>query len=1185
MGTRMRTETGINHKHSSLITLERGKVMKTRLFTVFALFVSVALLVSLTPARVQPAEVRATTGTSAALRNAVTWSLDGDLVSHNYNGGNGWDIPVNVSGNSDISRYPSLLVDPQGSAHVVWQDHSPGIPTIMYATKPPNGVWSVPVSLPDAPNGLTPVCGGGSSALLLIIDLNDSLHAFWQACNDVEQVVEIVHSQKPGAEWSPPEIVSDDPTHSEWGFFAAVDGINILHLVWNHCDDEGYGTCLIFHESLYYAQKLPGTAWSAPRQIAPARYRIETFNYLGKSSLIVDADDTVHLIGDYGNGNAIFYMYKPSGSQWSSPEIIPGSHRLSRSPSMAISDLGIVHVSWLCYPSGICYANRQDGVWSSATNISGSYGGNGPHVALDHQENVHVVWSHASVGNYGVGYNMRTAAGVWLTPTIVLTNTPSGGCPRDLLVDNNDTLHLAVQAMPLNDLSTDIWYMVKLLGSSWSSPVNLSNSPGIDSDDEELRIAPDGRIHVLWREGWFSGETTEIYHTSCLQNCTGGGPGPTPTPSPTPTPTLTPTPSPTPTPTPCELSKQPVLFVHGWHGGAESLQEDEQLNFFIDYFGEGYEENCNLWYAQGVSEDNRLHQNAERIQATLRQAYDYISAHNPSFDGHFDVIAHSMGGVNSRAYLESELYQDDQKYKGGIYIDNFFTLGTPHGGAGDVPIALFYGILRLKEDWPSIKELLAPHMLWFNLQHSQPEGVCYRLLGGNVNVQHPYLALFWLVPNDLLASQSSAHALVYPPFSSKWPRMVQEYTPDMHGYHPSLSSWRSYVRPRTTFDNYIKGFLGSTSCLGSSAMALEVTTPITESTSFRMTPFVSGVITTGQSLTGTLAIDSDGHTGFYLVWYEGDLDFTLVAPDGTVMDTTTAEIDPNVSFLALDALLSTEMYVVTDTLSGTWTFTATAVSLPYPMPYAVYAVLDTPINLALSTAEWYPKGSAAVITATLRYSSTALTGASMQAEVSRPDGVTETIALLDDGNHNDGLANDGVYGNSYTRTDVGGYYGAIATASGNYLGQDYQRAAQTIFTVSPGTASLSGAYSDQGEDADNNGLYEYLILHVGLDLTQAGHYSLAAVLEGPGGQYIDHAMKDITLGVGPQIVTLRFDGDAIRNSGLDGPYTVTQVLLTDNSKVAVKLDEAHDVWATAAYDHRQFGSGWRLYLSLILRNG
>ena len=632
---------------------------------------------------------------------------------------------------------------------------------------------------------------------------------------------------------------------------------------------------------------------------------------------------------------------------------------------------------------------------------------------------------------------------------------------------------------------------------------------------------------------------------------------------------------------PCDLREQPILFVHGWHASATSLRTDDQLSFFIDYLGPDYAENCNLWYAQGVSETTPLHQNAERIQASLREAYDHISYWDPSFDGHFDIIAHSMGGINARAYLESDLYKDDQNYKGrGIHVDNLFTLGTPHGGAGEVPTAQLYALAtRWKEllgDLPSIIELSIPHMALFNLMHDQPDNVCYRLLGGDIYEQLPFLSVIWPFPNDLLVSQVSAHSLGYFPLSLKWPKVVKEYLPDMHGYTSDLSFLRSYVQPRDTFDQCIKDFIGVTgaSCPGASATTLEAPATITTPTSSPMTPFVTGVITTGQSVTGTLAIDTSEHTAFYLAWYEGDLDFTLVAPDSTVINTTTAKTDPNVSFLALDALVSTEIYVITDTLPGTWTFTVTAVTSPHTMPYAVYAVLDTPINLTLPTnAEWYPSGSPAVITATLMYSATALTDATVQVEVSRPDGATQTIALLDDGAHNDGVPSDGIYGGVYFDTIVGGYYSVIATASGNYLGQDYQRAAQTIFTVSPGTASLSGTYADYPEDNDGDGLYEHLAVDVDVSVSVSGDYNLSAVLEGVGEKFISHAMEGVTLTVGSQVVTLEFDGDDIRDSGLNGPYTVTEVLLLDESEIAVKLDEAHDVWTTAAYDHRQFGNG------------
>ena len=76
----------------------------------------------------------------------------------------------------------------------------------------------------------------------------------------------------------------------------------------------------------------------------------------------------------------------------------------------------------------------------------------------------------------------------------------------------------------------------------------------------------------------------------------------------------------------------------------------------------------------------------------------------------------------------------------------------------------------------------------------------------------------------------------------------------------------------------------------------------------------------------------------------------------------------------------------------------------------------------------------------------------------------------------------------------------------------------------------------------------------------------------------------ISLAVGGQDMPLRFDGEAIRTHGVDGPYRLTDVYLFDASGAAVKLDEAFDVWTTAAYDHDIFGNEWLIYVPLTTKN-
>lgn len=102
---------------------------------------------------------------------------------------------------------------------------------------------------------------------------------------------------------------------------------------------------------------------------------------------------------------------------------------------------------------------------------------------------------------------------------------------------------------------------------------------------------------------------------------------------------------------------------------------------------------------------------------------------------------------------------------------------------------------------------------------------------------------------------------------------------------------------------------------------------------------------------------------------------------------------------------------------------------------------------------------------------------------------------------------------------------------------------------------LAPPHSDSGVDEDGDGLYDYLVVDVNLKVSRAGTYSLNGSLmvgtwdydpmaTNTGGTsaptpptFITHAWKEVELATGSQTVQLRFDGERIRQSGLDGPYT------------------------------------------------
>ena len=677
-------------------------------------------------------------------------------------------------------------------------------------------------------------------------------------------------------------------------------------------------------------------------------------------------------------------------------------------------------------------------------------------------------------------------------------------------------------------------------------------------------------------------------------------------------------------PPPCDPTRQPVLLVHGW-GGPDVMADDEmgfaQLCQWMQ--ADGYVESCNLFYATRVRAENSREMNRAAIKDSLRNAYVSLTnenspSYNPDWRGHFDIIGHSYGGLNARFYLESSYYEDDQSYgQYGIHMDNLFTLGSPHGGAR-LPQEAYPGAIWIAKDhtlqpvnlydFLSAAGLLSVSMDAYNLSNQQPDGVCYRLIGGDflqqsdvpTEVRVPY-SLFWASPGDIGVSLRSSLGLDNNALLRRlYPRVISVANSDMHGYFPKktgvpivgeldLSHLDSYVRPESTYQQLIAPFLGASieQCQTTQAHARALIAAGTEAEDLAPAPILiaTDVITGGQSAAGSVLVDWQGPTAFHVSWMGGDVDLSLRDPSGTSITPTSVLNDPNAGYgKALFGASGLAAYVLTDTLTGTWNYTVTAAGGPYPIALQLYLNPDSHLTVHASAPEWQPWGVPAVITASLFYSTTPVSGADVRARVSRPDGNEGDIPLHDDGLSPDNAAGDGIYSGVYTDTSEGGFYHVLVEADGTYASESYHRNAQAVLTVAYENAGLTGAYADGPSDDDGDGLYEYLEVAVGVDATQLGHFTLAARLEDGEGRLIDLANTTVYSATGAVTLTLRFDGRAIRASELDGPYTVTGVLLVDDASL-IKLDEADNAWVTAAYEHRQFGV-WasQLYLPVIVRN-
>ena len=617
----------------------------------------------------------------------------------------------------------------------------------------------------------------------------------------------------------------------------------------------------------------------------------------------------------------------------------------------------------------------------------------------------------------------------------------------------------------------------------------------------------------------------------------------------------------------CPAGNTPIVLIHGWHGPDEV--ENSQLRDMYEWLDEG--DSCDVHYATGINANQTLEEGALVLSEYIRGVRE---------KAHVDkiiIIGYSRGGLNARAYVESgpELYHDD--------VSKVIMLGTPNAGATLLYTQAYLlahmerGIFEYPGgDLLSTYELLPSTMAEFNERYRNPRNIPYYLIGGDGN------PVIKVPPNDVLVRVDSVH-------SAPGSRNVYMQTHDVHGWDLKLPYRRSYVYPKDTYDACIRPALAGTQaseeCFVTSSSGLSLSDSSQDTVH---TPYQSDIITAGETLTHSIAITATTNSQFHLVWDQGDLELALLDPLGATIDPAYAESSPNVDFVSFepDTIINYNMYAIADTIAGTWTLSVTAnYTEPVDVAFSTFATLEPTLDLEMSTDKTlYDLNDPAMVTATLSYGLSGLPGANVEALIGRPDVVTETLTLYDDGAHEDGMADDGTYGNTYANTDVGGAYAVFVTAEGTLDSVPYARADEVTIQVSPETAQLTGTYSDHPEDADNNGRYEYLVTEVGVDVASAGDFLVSGILLGPGDVEIASTVHPVSLPAGTQTVPLRFDGDLIYVSGLDGPYTLTQVFLMDSTGLPIKLDEAYDAWVTAAYDHTKFSLNEVTHVPLSLKD-
>ncbi len=321
-----------------------------------------------------------------------------------------------------------------------------------------------------------------------------------------------------------------------------------------------------------------------------------------------------------------------------------------------------------------------------------------------------------------------------------------------------------------------------------------------------------------------------------------------------------------------------------------------------------------------------------------------------------------------------------------------------------------------------------------------------------------------------------------------------------------------------------------------------------------MQPFESlaGTVTKGAVLALPVTSDAGTTLTVQLMASDTNIIFRLNDPFGTRIDANTPQTNTSVQYTAsvMASNLLQANFTIANPTAGIWTAVIDASNITTAQAaYDLMAFGDSNVGLLPQTMNLFAPGQDAVLSCVLADITTnpfvAVSNASVTSIIRLPDGTTNSLALFDDGWHNDCAPNDGVYAGVLPKVQQVGRYSIAYRASGTTaLGQPLQRVATGTFSVSSGNGSVLGDPIYATVDTDGDGIADFIEVKCWVNPTVSGNYILAGDLVDVGGTCrFSQSAAFCADGTGPIMATLIFSLAEIRAASAQGTYHMENLQL------------------------------------------
>ena len=288
----------------------------------------------------------------------------------------------------------------------------------------------------------------------------------------------------------------------------------------------------------------------------------------------------------------------------------------------------------------------------------------------------------------------------------------------------------------------------------------------------------------------------------------------------------------------------------------------------------------------------------------------------------------------------------------------------------------------------------------------------------------------------------------------------------------------------------------------------------------------AGVVTQGATVTLSIDVDPASEVSFLMQFGSGDIELELESPSGKRIDAAVAADDANIEYEAVGNTDGAyfKAYSIRNPEAGRWTmhiFGKQVINEGGQEAFFVTTQMSgSAVTLEASLDKsTYMLGDNILIAAALAEDYAPILQASVYAKVALPDGSGVKVALQDSGTDGDTVANDGTYTGQYSGTSQDGAYRIVVTAVSNG-GTAFKRDELLIATVALSESDFGTSFSDSAEDTDSNGLYEDLLIRVGVDVKSSAQFRFVGEIYDKYGEPVTSASVSTSLPEGQREVEL-----------------------------------------------------------------